>query len=141
MELVYAGRSLLLRETAIAMPHVWFILTDPHGTPPRVVAVMLRTARHYTDTTVVLMVGDHPFVRHESSVHYSSARYFTVSALEHAHRLGRCSLQADMSRALLANARDGLLRSPFTVNAVREFCRGRFAPPAEREIHGDDDAR
>jgi hypothetical protein len=126
MELVRAGRALLLRETPDAKPHLWFVLTDPDGIQPRVVAVMVRSARHFTDPTVVLTVGDHPFVRHESSVHYSSARRFTVQALQKAFGHGHCSLQADMSPTLLARVREGLMRSPFTVNVIREYCRDRF---------------
>lgn len=57
MEIVRAGRAILFRESAHAKPHLWFILTDPDGNPPRVVAVMLRTAQRFTDETVVLHSG------------------------------------------------------------------------------------
>ena len=126
MELVRAGRALLLRESPDAKPHLWFVITDPEGTPPRVIAVMLRTAQHFTDPTVVLAPGDHPFIHHESSVHYSTARWFSVNAISKAFLAGHCSLQADMSAPLLTRVRDGLLRSQFTVNALREDCRRCF---------------
>jgi len=129
MELVRAGRALLLRETHDAKPHLWFVLTDPDGEPPRIVAVMVRSARRFTDPTLVLTIGDHPFVRHESSVHYSSARWFAVQALQKAFHDGHCSVQADMSPTLLARVREGLMKSPFTVNAVREYCGERFGIP------------
>ena len=126
MEIVRAGRALLLREVPQAKPHLWFVLTEPYGTPGRVVAVMLRSARRFTDKTLVLNTGDHPFVRRESSVQYSTARWFAVQALQKAFRDGRCSLQVDMSPALLARVREGLMKSPFTVNAIREYCGERF---------------
>jgi hypothetical protein len=126
VEFVRAGRAILFRESAHAKPHLWFILTDPGGNPPRVVAVMLRTAQRFTDDTVVLHPGDHPFVRHPSSIHYSTARWLTVDAIARAFHDGRCSLQQDMSADLLTRARKGLMRSPFTVNAIRQYCHLRF---------------
>src|SRR5574337_133690 len=126
MDFVRAGRSILLRETSHAKRHLWFILTDPCEHSPRVVAVMLRTATHFTDTTVILHPGDHPFVHHPSSVPYSTARYFQVCAISRAIREGHCSHQHDMSTDLLQRVRTGLITSPFTINAIRDYCRNRF---------------
>jgi hypothetical protein len=123
---VRSGRALLLAEQPQFKPHLWFVLTDRDGVPPRVVAVMLRTATRFTDTTLVLRPGDHPFVRHESSVHYSTARWFSVSSILAAVSRGRCHLLPDASDDLLRKVRAGLLASPFTVNAVRDYCRLRF---------------
>jgi len=90
------------------------------------VAVVLRTATRFTGTTLVLRPGDHPFVRHESSVHYFTARWFGVSSILSAVSGGRCHLMPDASEDLLRRVRGGLLASPFTVNAVRDYCRPRF---------------
>ena len=126
MEMIRAGRSLLLRAPHDTKPHLWFVLTDPTGTPPVIVAVMLRSAKAYTDSTLVLEPGDHPFVRHSSSVHYSSACCFPISRTSQAMAHGTCHLVDDMSPALLQRARDGLLISPFTVEALKVYCRIRF---------------
>ena len=67
-----------------------------------------------------------PFIRHDSAVHYSSARWLAVAGLLMAMRVGNCHLKEDMSRELLARVRAGLLESPFTVNALREQCRKLF---------------
>jgi hypothetical protein len=91
-----------------------------------VVAVMLRTVTRFTDPTLVLKSGDHPFIRHDSAVHFSSARWLAVQALLAAMRVGNCHLKEDMSRDLLARVRAGLLESPFTVNVLRDQCRGLF---------------
>lgn len=130
MDLVRSGRALLLRESPGAKPHLWFVLTEPEGDPPQVVVVMLRTKQRFTDPTLILAPGDHPFVRHESSVHYSTAKWLSVASLGDAFRTGHCSLQSDMSADLLLRVRQALLRSPFTVNVVREHCRGCFGPTA-----------
>lgn len=126
MDSLCTGRSILLRAPQDTKPHLWFVLTDPDGTPPRVVAVMLRTVRSYTDPTVILQPGDHPFVSHPSAVHYSSACWFPLHRLARAIAVGECHLKADMSPALLRRVRDGLLASPFTVEVLKQFCRERF---------------
>lgn len=128
MDIIRAGRTLLLilREVPDPKPHLWLILTDPIGIPARVVAVMVRTVTTFTDKTVVLNAGDHPFIRHQSSVHYSSARFFRVKAIQRALRRKQGYLQEDMSAELLQQVRRGLLDSPFTIPAVREHCRERF---------------
>ncbi len=126
MDLIRSGSAILLREAPSTKPHLWFVLTYPEGNPPRVVAVMLRTTRRHTDDTLILDIGDHPFVKHESSVHYSSAQQFKVRAVLREMARGRCHLRENISSNLLARVRQGLLDSPYTVHAIRDYCAERF---------------
>ena len=126
MNVIRAGSTLLLGEPPLYKPHLWFVLTDPQGDPSRVVAVMLRTVARFTDPTLILHAGDHPFIRHDSAVHYSSARWLAVRALLAAMQVGNCHLKEDTSAALLTQVRAGLLESPFTVNALRDQCKKLF---------------
>lgn len=126
MNVIRAGASLLLAEPPLYKPHLWFVLTHPLGKPPRVVSVMLRSVARFTDSTLILRPGDHPFVRHDSAVHYSTARWLNVSAILRAVRDGRCHLKEDMTDELLRRVRSGLLESPFTVNALRDRCKDLF---------------
>jgi hypothetical protein len=126
MNLIRAGSSLLLAEPPLHKPHLWFVLTDPVGKPPRVVAVMLRTVTRFTDPILVLTPGEHPFIRHDSAVHYSMARWLPVPSLLAAMKDGKCHLKEDMTHDLLRRVRQGLLQSPFTVNALREECAELF---------------
>ena len=126
MDIIHAGSALLFSEEPHTKPHLWFVLTDPDGTPPRVVAVMVRSKKEFTDDTVVLEEGDHPFVRHPSSVHYSTARIFRVRKIRLALNRGWCSLHRDMFRDLLKRVKQGLLDSAFTVPTIRDYCLKRF---------------
>ncbi len=127
MDVICAGRSLLLRETPHQKkPHLWFVLTDASGEPAEVVIVMVRSTRSFTDESVTLDVGDHPFVKHESAVQFSTARRFRVRRILRAMHIGHCNLKEDMSAELLARVREGLLRSPYTVHHISDYCRGRF---------------
>ena len=126
MDLIRAGRALLFRESPKQTFHLFFILTDPDGSPPRVVAVMVRTATKFTDETVLLEPGDHPFINRTSSVHYSSANVFRVNRLQKGFEERYCYLKEDMSQELLERVREGLAKSPFTVPAIRDYCADRF---------------
>lgn len=84
---------------------------------------MLRTAQTYTDRTLLLYPGDHPFIKHESTVDYSSIERLRVSAIERLLAIGRCHLHPDMSPQLLRSVRAGLLASPRTVHAFRDYCQ------------------
>ena len=128
MDILGAGRTIYLRGTPsnVPSPHVWFILTDPDR--DRVVAVMIQSVKSFTDDTLVLVAGDHPFVRHETAVQYGTANYFSVRRLLEACAQNRCTLLEDMSAGLLARVRAGLLASPRTVHAIMDYCRPLFAP-------------
>ncbi len=126
MDSIGAGRSLYLSERPGANPHLWFVLTDPHGNPPKVVAVMVRTSKTFTDETVLLEKGDHPFIVHRSCVHFSSAQRFRVDSIMRRAADGHCDLRADMSAQLLTRVRNGLRASPFTVHAIRDYCIERW---------------
>lgn len=129
MRYIRPGRTLFLRGPHDRKPHLWVVLTEPEGQSGCFVAVMLRTAKHFTDRTVVLEDGDHPFVTRPTSVDYSMANYFTASFISDALKSGRCHPQADVAPDLLERIRNGLLSSSHTVHAIREYCRGRFQKP------------
>jgi len=88
--------------------------------------VMLVTEKSYSDTTVVLELGDHPFVRHRTSVSYSSANYFRTDRIERAIEQGWAVPRDPLATGVLRQLRDGLHSSPFTVQAIKEYCEGRW---------------
>lgn len=98
MNVLGAGRAILYRAPDVDGFHLYFVLTDPIHDGREVVAVMLRTATEFTDDTVVLEPGDHPFVRHATSVHYSTADLFQVDKLLDAMRRGECPIAARHER-------------------------------------------
>lgn len=111
MSAIGAGSAILLSEPPLHNPHLWFVLTDPYGDPPKLIAVMMRTRTKFTDDTVVLVSGEHPFVRHDSAVHYSTAQIFSVKSLMKAMRDGRCHVRESVEVALLGRLQQGLLTS------------------------------
>lgn len=124
-----AGRSFLLVGGEIGKPHLWFVLTDPDPVTKQVVRVMMVSAQPHTDNTVVIVVGDHPWVEWESNVDYGTARFVPVSKLEAAVAQGRLRLKEDMSAELLGRVRAGLLVSSRTIHAIKDQCRSLFGDP------------
>jgi len=126
MDVIAAGRTLWLRGPGLSKPHIWLIVTDVIPNPERIVAVMVRTSTVRTDPTLILKPGDHPFIKHPSSVHYSTANYIPMQTIRTALQNGNCHLREDQTKELLARVRAGLLRSPFTVHAIKATCLTMF---------------
>ena len=112
MQVLRAGSTFLFRPPGQSKFHLWLVLTDADNPTDEVVAVMVRTVARYTDPTVILEPHDHPFIGHESSVHYSSATYFKVSSILKALKHGHCHLKANLSSTTLSRVRAGLIDSP-----------------------------
>lgn len=126
MEFFTAGSAIILSGHPVGPPHLWFVLSDPDLESDQVVAVMVVTARTHTDKTVTLSAGEHPFIKHDSSLDYGSTRRFQTARLKAAVRNGRCKLAEKMSAALLGRARAGLLASHRTPHHIIDYCRDRF---------------
>jgi len=126
MELLRAGRALLISGRSVPAPHLWLVLTDPEPQTGRFVAVMAVTTRPHTDKTVVLMPGDHPFIRHESNIDYGTAKFMSLSRVTARIKVGTCHLEPDLPAGLLSRVRDGLLKSARTIHAIADYCRPQF---------------
>lgn len=87
---------------------------------------MVVTARAYTDKTVVLEPGDHPFIQRQSNVDFGAAVLLKVDRFHDAITSEKCHLQPDMSQELLIRVRAGLRTSPRTIHAIRDYCAGAF---------------
>ena len=140
MHFVHAGAAVLLLDPRFnGAPHLWAILTDPDPlfADGKVVAVSFVTARGHTDSTTVLNVGDHAFVRHATHVDYGGAKLFRVPALEHERDTGRCHPQEDLPQVVLDRLREGLLRSARTPNFMIEICTPLFKPERPEQALDD----
>lgn len=108
-------------------PHLWIVLTDPADhEDDRVVAVPLTTKQEWSDPTVEIGPGEHPFVERPTAVRYSNAEFYPPQRLIRAVLTGGAERRPDLSGELLERVRRGLLASPQTPDRVREFCRPLF---------------
>ncbi len=126
LQFVCAGRALYMSLPHVPDAHLWFILTDPD---PRIVMAMMRSSKTFTDKTVTLQPGDHPFVKHESNIDYGVACIQQSRVVDSAIRRNQVTLHQDMSAQLLETVRKGLLHSSRTNHDVRRYCAERLGRP------------
>ena len=87
----------------------------------QLLGVMLVSQKPHTDSTVVLVPGDHEFILHPTSVDYGTARPLVVSKLNGWIANGRATLQAPMDAHVLRRIQDGLCLSTRTPNDVKQL--------------------
>jgi hypothetical protein len=121
-----AGDTFYLTQGTGQQPHLWVLLWGPAGADDGFLAVYLTTLRPHSDPTCVIARGDHPFVRHDTSVNYSGVRKITRSQLELALRKGVAFPREPVSLDLLQRIRAGFFDSPYTVRACVRMAREDF---------------
>ena len=116
---LYVGATLLLQGTHQNPNnfHMCVVLSDPEKSPARqVLYVPIITCRKKYDATCILNVGDHPFVKHKSCIHYEAIGQRPERFLL---RVGKLStpLEADVLRRVL----EGVMCSPHSKPWVKDF--------------------
>jgi hypothetical protein len=117
------GDTILLPKPGQPVSHLWAIVTDLDARTGEVVIVNLTTQRPHSDPTVLLNVGDHPFVKHPTVVNFSDARFVKLTFLDQAIQSGRWSSLEPLSPALIARIQQGLVSSPHTPNKIKDRVR------------------
>lgn len=120
------GDAVLLRKPNQTVEHLWVILTEPEGDPSQVVMVNLTTQRSGSDTTVVLNVGEHPFIQHPTAVNYFDARFTPAEPLQQGVDAGFFSDLQCCEPGVLKKIQQGLLASRFTPKRIKNYCAQRF---------------
>jgi len=49
-------------------PHLWIVITTPDPVTHLCGIVSVTTLRNSKDQTIILQPGDHPFIRHQSTI-------------------------------------------------------------------------
>ncbi|WP_428276207.1 hypothetical protein [Candidatus Palauibacter sp.] len=99
-------------------PHLWIILTRPSGDPARVLIASCTSRKPWSDDTVLLDRGDHPFIRHETVIAYTEIRIVEARVIEFQLGLGKITRRERMRRAVLDRVVEAVLNS---TNAAAKF--------------------
>jgi hypothetical protein len=110
----------------VATPHLWIVVTQPDPRTHLCAIVSVTTLRNSKDRTVILRPGDHPFVRHDSTIFYGDAMIVDVLRLEAEIAAGLAVVREKCSAATLKLVQDGVVASPFTRPKILRFCRERW---------------
>ena len=121
-----SGDTFLLTGGRVPTPHLWVILWGPAGDAGAYLAVMLTSLRSYSDRTCILDVGDHPFIRHPTSVSYRDVVRLTGERLSELAAAGTARPRQPVSGAVLERMRAGFFASAHTQHAYREMAEAHF---------------
>jgi hypothetical protein len=110
----------------LATPHLWIVVTQPDPATHLCVIVSVTTLRNSKDQTVILHPGDHPFIRHDSTIFYGDAMIVDAERVENEIAAGLALAKEKCPNATLKLVQDGIGASPFTRPKILRFCRERW---------------
>lgn len=110
-----------------ATPHLWIVVTQPESQTHLCAIVSVTTLRNSKDQTVILRPGDHPFIRHDSTIFYGDAMIVDARRLDAEIVAGLALVNARCPAATLKLVQDGVGASPFTRPKVLRFCKDQWS--------------
>lgn len=115
-----------------ATPHLWIVVTEADRVSNLCAIVSVTTLRNSKDQTVILRIGDHPFIRHESTIFYGDAMMVDVQRLEKEIAAGLAVRRDKCSEATLRLVQQGVSASPYTRPRFLRFCREQWGKTERR---------
>lgn len=105
------------------LKHLFILLNDPVNDEKLVLMVSISTIRagRFHDTSCLLGIGDHPFIRCDSFVLYAKARIESVKTLEEGVRQQLLVPKDPMDGSVFARICEGLLNSRHTPAEIKRF--------------------
>lgn len=100
--------------------HLWIILSDPAIDSEKLIIVNLTTHTIAEKSTCVLERGEHPFIKHKTSVRYSDARVVSSTNIATLRKAKLLTPREPCSADLLNKLREGASRD---VHLLPEGCR------------------
>lgn len=103
--------------------HLFVLLCDPFGEPPKCLLVSLSTVRpnSYHDSACLLYAGDHPFVKQTSYIKYSTCRLEESAKLVRAVEAGIFRQHDMMDGAIVARIILACLSSKHTPKEIKDL--------------------
>jgi hypothetical protein len=101
--------------------HLWIVITAASTWSEDVIIVNLTTKRQNSDTTVILKLGDHSFIKHDTVVSYADARKVAKSSIIDRVRKRYFEPSDDFTDDIIQKIQRGLLISPHTPKYVKKF--------------------
>ena len=129
----FAAGDTFLFGTDTNSLHLHVIICGPASEAVSVVVVSFNTAQNWTDKTVVLQVGEHPFISRQTSVNFQLAQIIPVVVLEQIEQrnanlhpnFSTFHRQDAASQALVEKLIQGTLDSPLTPKHIKKTVRAR----------------
>src|SRR5947207_10377227 len=111
----------------VVTPHLWIVLTQPDPGTHLCAVVSATTLRNSKDQTVILRLGDHEFIRHDSTIFYRGAMIVDARRIESEIAAGLALSREKCTATMLKLVQDGVAASPFTGSKIVRFCREQWS--------------
>jgi hypothetical protein len=118
-----AGDTFLMSPRAGVDLHLWIVITAIEDGSGLLAVVSITTLRHNADQTLILRRGDHPFIRHDSVVHFADARLVELKTIEGNVAAKHITPHEPCSAKLIREVQDGALGCDLTPQKVFNFCK------------------
>ncbi len=115
-----AGDAFMLPRGKESIPHLHAVVLASDKATGQCIVVNFTTKRKWVEQTLVLDAGDHPFFDHESCALFSDAKIVPLAALQQGEAAGTVLRKPRFTAAVLKRIQDGLIKSPFTPQMVKE---------------------
>jgi hypothetical protein len=133
----FSSGDTFLQEDDARSRHLHVVICDATPTDASVIVVSFNTVRGWTDRTLVLQPGDHPFITRETSVSYNRVTRISVAELSKkeadnqslAPNFRSFLRQTPVSTDLLQKIRDGAVASPLTPKGMKREVKARLGIP------------
>lgn len=109
-----------------ATPHLWVVITEPDPVSNLCAIVSVTTLRNSKDQTVILRAGDHPFIRHDSTIFYGDGMIVSAARIDNEIAAGLALRREPCTPSTLHLVQSGVTASPFTRPKFVRFCRERW---------------
>ena len=100
--------------------HLWIVISDPAIDSDSVVIVNFTTHTINEKSTCIVQKGEHPFIRHKTSVRYADARLTSEEDLKKLLKANLLTPKEQCSAALLTKLRLGASKD---VHLLPEECK------------------
>ncbi len=70
------------RKSPSGKPHLWVVLSEPHGIPPSLLVVSLTSYQQGMSRACIFNQGEHRFIRHETVVYYRGLGWLEAGELQ-----------------------------------------------------------
>jgi hypothetical protein len=116
-----AGQTFLY-DLRSSTAHLWVIVTEPDP-DERFLIVSLTSLKGSKDQTVILHVGEHPFLKWATCVAYAQSDLINTDRFKEILASGNAKMHANLSPQRTALILDGFLASDFTKKRIVEFVK------------------
>lgn len=115
------GDTFLGRSESGETYHLWVVLNELPDQGGSALIVNLSTLHPGAETTCVVGVGEHPFIRHDSYARFASAKIAASADLEKLIKGGMLLPREPATSAFVAKLRAGAAVSPNLPAKCRDF--------------------